>query len=69
MASSHSLVAPQSLSKRTHHSRVLLASLLCVVLVLFSCGYYSYAPSSASTSLLLRDGIPNDREIEFESSV
>jgi hypothetical protein len=38
-------------------------------LVLFSCGYYSYAPVSARTSLILRDGIPNDREIEFESSV
>jgi len=69
MAIPHSLVAPQGLSSgRASAPRVLLATLLCVFLVVFTCGYYLRVPS-LSTSLLLREGVPNDREIEFESSV
>jgi hypothetical protein len=69
MAIPHSLVAPQGLSSgRASVPRVLLASSLCIFLVVFTCGYYLHAPS-LSTSLLLREGVPNDREIEFESSV
>jgi hypothetical protein len=50
-------------------SRV-LASVLCIVVgVVFISGYHSRDHSLFPKSLLLRDGIPNDREIEFESSV
>ena len=50
-------------------SRV-LASVLCIVVgVVFISGYHSRDHSLFPKSLLLHDGIPNDREIEFESSV
>jgi hypothetical protein len=64
------LVAPQTSSRHSGRLRVLLASALCVILVaIAACGYHSRTSLPASTSLLLRDGVPNDREIEFESSV
>lgn len=65
----YSLVAPQLLSRRARLSRALAVSVVCVALVVLVCGYHAYAPLSAPTSLLLRDGIPTDREIEFESAV
>jgi hypothetical protein len=69
MASSTSLVAPPMISRRSGMSRV-LASVLCIIVgVVFISGYHSRAHSVYPKSLLLRDGIPNDREIEFESSV
>jgi hypothetical protein len=68
MASSTSLVAPPMISRRAGLSRV-LASVLCIIAVVFVSGYHSRAHSLFPKSLLLRDGIPNDREIEFESSV
>jgi hypothetical protein len=69
MAISQSLVAHQALSWRTGLPRVILASALCFFLVVLACGFHSHGPLSVATSLLLRDGVPNDREIEFESSV
>jgi hypothetical protein len=65
----YNLVAPQLLSRRARLSRALAVSVVCVALVVLVCGYHAYAPLSAPTSLLLRDGIPTDREIEFESAV
>jgi hypothetical protein len=69
MALPQSLVAHQALSRRTGLPRVLLAAALCTFLVVLACGFLSHSPVSAPTSLFLRDGVPNDREIEFESTV